>query len=689
MRRDRKLRIYFITLILLLNIFTVLLIPQNNIKAEQVGKTKLYFHEYDIYNLTGKADTNRPTKQNYSSWPPKIIKKDTSTFPANYTINYQEFVEWMSIWAVYQGLDSQLGLGYDTETINQLLENFGFNPYKITQTYQYKGQETINLNGAVSFDLYFTQTLASVSSGMIEAIPNIVKDNIASVDELTQSLQTDKVKTIIQYGDKTFSNTKKISTQPLQGKIQKVNTSIKNVDFKLSKGDSFKFSVQILPGDKLIGEIVNEFIGNEDFQQNLEDLTDLIIQSEGTVVQIIKNNMPTFYETINQTAILIKEVLSYSEETNIQQFLPEFANTTMMSSFIYNSVEYPSSITLPVSLTGTNENIKTYYLKEESQMDEKEGEQTQEISFKDTKSIQWKSPALNRNKILKEASTTIYIGYRDLWRPLNLRETTIEAQIIYNQESIATSQHTLSKNTFLTSTLNKPEPIVFEFEVEPTEIQYNDRITLKIQISNETNFGPLNTGLNKNIKLFYNSEEYPSYLSVKYDETDHIKIEKPPKSIPDKATIGLQEQVKYTLNVSSDLYDNITVEINDYSEKEKNKWDYSVSQEEFSVSPDETKKIDITLISKSEDINDYQTKDKVEINAILLGKTGIDSYELSAQILPKAVKHDVIITSEPISQKVKHGKTAEYLVKITNNNTGLYPDKYNFTITSKNNFTVF
>ena len=133
--------------------------------------------------------------------------------------------------------------------------------------------------------------------------------------------------------------------------------------------------------------------------------------------------------------------------------------------------------------------------------------------------------------------------------------------------------------------------------------------------------------------------------------------------------------------------DLISIKINDFSESEKEKWNVSVTPHEFSITPGETKKINVTLVSKSTDIDDYETRDEINVTVVASGKTGINTTRVFAQISPSAVKHDVKITL-PDGKKVKHGKDVTYLIVVKNNNSGFYPDLYDFNVSSQHGFNV-
>ena len=644
----KKFRTCFIIFLLLLSSLSIFVFAPDTAKAESSKGTTLYFTQYsfseNFENTTyPPLSLSPPTKKNDSQWPPSIV-------------NINEWLEWFSLWATFKLTSAdytdpdflqeleQLGISLD-DFLNQ------FNPLKLNEEYLYNGDDPLEINNDIVFNLYFSSPLLS----------KILKDSV--------KVSVSYLDSIMGYPVEIKNTTEKIKSSLSGDKIQRQEIKIENVSYTLQPGESLIFSVEIIPSDKPIKTLI-EMQNQEDLMKTAEQIADMLN----------KSTIPKLKE-VGDT---IKEILSglNESETGINITMDDIAtlvNVVRSSSFIYDSIEHPSSVTIPTIVLGEDENVKKYYLHDKNMSEElPTGNET--LKKADLKnSVKWDGPVLERSKILKEATASLYIAHLDLIRLINILRGKIKvtATLSSGATEIASSEKELDRTTIL-SLLKKPsEPTVFTFTNINKEITYGENLSLEVTAKNGTKFGFL--GLRRNAKLWYDSTNYPSSLTVKFGETDHIKI------LGDSSDkkVALGGSVNYTLTVSSDFEDNVNITTSGFSQ---DKWDIEIIPEKISIPKSGKENVTIVVKSTDNDLNAYG--ESLGVTFIAAGKTGKATFAANVKISEDAVEYNIEIVADPNGQKIKYGENGTYIFTIKNMNTGLWPDSYTIKASSEHDWTI-
>jgi len=644
-----KFRTCFIIFLLLLSSLSIFVFAPETAKAESPEGTVLYFTQYDIYNVSEEMTYpslffSPPTKKNDSQWPPSILNTD-------------EWFEWFFLWATFKMTNEndlqeleQLGISPE-DFLNQ------FNPFKLNEEYLYNGDGPLEINNDIVFNLYFSSPLLS----------KILKDSVKVSVSYPDS--------IMGYPVEIKNTTEKIKSSLSGGEIQNQEIKIENVSYTLNPGESLIFSVEIIPSDKPIKTLI-EMQNQEDLMNTAEQIADMLN----------KSTIPKLKE-VGDT---IKEILSglNESETGINITMEDIAtlvNVVRSSSFIYDSLQHPSSVTIPATVLGEDENVKKYYLHDKNMSEEPPTkDKPSQLNLKG--SGKWDGPVLQRSKILKEASASLYIDHLDLIRLLNIIKGKIKvtATLIYGdtQIAIASSEKELSRTTLL-GLLQKPkEPMVFTFgNITDKEIKYGTGLSLEVNAKG-TKFGLF--GLRRNAKLLYDSTNYPSSLTVKFGESNHIKI------LGDSSDkkVALGGSVNYTLTVTSDFAEDISITANDFSQDEQNKWDIKIIPEKISIP--ESGKENITIVVKStyDNLEAYKNGESLALTFVAAGKTGKATFAANVEISESAIEYNIGLTADPNGQKIKYGEDGTYIFTIKNMNTGLWPDSYIIQVSSEHKWTT-
>ena len=160
MRLTRTIRIILLSSILIFGLLLPSLIFDPVVSADPVsGETTFYFKdainldgssEFDsMYGISVLVSQDPPTKQNDSEYPPLLFN--------GFTPNSEELTYWLAAWAM------QL-LGSEYDEYMDLLDGFDIilpHPFRIVETYEHYGNESVEIKGDVVFDLYFLSEITS------------------------------------------------------------------------------------------------------------------------------------------------------------------------------------------------------------------------------------------------------------------------------------------------------------------------------------------------------------------------------------------------------------------------------------------------------------------------------------------------------------------------------------------------
>lgn len=653
MSLNKRIRAYLITFILIISSLSFLAITPVNVKAEENagGTQPLYFTAYNLTEgMEGYPEMSLtlPEAKNDSLFPPSIT-------------NTEEWLMWFETWIMSKAFSpdmilEELGMN-ESEleenaselgmTVEEFLEYLGFsdtfNPFVMQETYTYTGEDELYVNGTITFDLYFSSNLPS---------------RLLYKDQVEVTISVIDTETFEEVYSKNTTAT--IESKLFGGKIQKQTISIDGVDFTLKNEDQIVFSIEMLPSEKLIGNL----IGSQD-EERLLEIADMMADV------LINQNLSSNLKQIGET---IKEFINTSQSEGgynlTLEDLAELANAIRSSSFIFNSAEHASSVTLPITLPG-EENTITYYLSTDSSGDKiltEEVPTSQNVSRANLKSPQnWTGPSLSRNKILTGVTASLYIQNRDLIRLLNLGKTKVNLILSFGEHEFNASVEL--KKTTIFSILKPVKPTEIKFTFDPEEIPYGTDMSL--QISSDVK----GLGFRKMARLLYDSSKYQSSITLQFNETDNIKMSV--DSADQKIVAG--GSAKYILKITSKYDDKVDITINENDKQGDWNVDYPDSVE---VSPDGDTLVHVFANYMGTTYDNY-----IQMTIEAVGKTGIARQEVSATVSMDAVEYDVIVTA-PSGREIKHGTSGTYTFTIKNNNTGLISDTYDIEAISEHDWTV-
>ncbi len=634
----------------------------NTVNAQPSGDTTtLYFTNYDPFLIEDLGENGSqmllipPTTTNDSELPPPfLVKNGTRLIPK---VNTEEVLAWINLWVLYKFSDLSSMLGGSEELPDEFQQYFDelfdmFNPFKILEDYKYTGDQPVEISGDITYNLY----ISSKSKFLGE------KDNV----------KISIAKKTLLFGELPITNEIKnetITIKPTmfsrQIKRIPMTLHLENKTITLQPNEILSFGVEIIPSERAISKILNlsEKLGLGDF--------DFLKK----VANFLSNRK---IDTFHQWGETLKEIINMTEifkEEGFNLTLSDFGEITDAlrgSSFHYGSSTHPSHIILPLKLTGENENSKIYYLHSQNIMNEnKTTNDTLIRTDFSKKPITWNGPALSRSKILKDSTAILYFNAHDL-----LRKISVSATLMNGDEILATTRQDISRDILL----SRPnEPVTFIFNDINKEINYNDRLSLTIAVTNDTSMG-----LFGKIKAWYGTETYPSLLIVTFDETDNIKITS--GSNPVDSLIIPGGSVLYTLNITSKKTDDISLT---YTESHVGGWKVTVVEDTLiSLAAGASTQVHIFVNSTNQTKDTYGNT--IDVTFIVRGNTGITREAVSAEVSEDAIVYDVEILGYSTYINTKKGENRTFYFVIKNNNTGAIDDVDSYTITasSKNDWPL-
>ena len=712
MSLDRKFRACFISFILLISSLAVIAVIPEQIRAESGGTTTLYFHdvpvedvfdgdlidllwslgEFDDGNLEELSerldelyeqldneslspedieaieeeieeiwnsllgserwvigniiDENPPTKTNDSEYPPTLRKFIDLFFGGDLKTFIKSLLSG-------EELDENMFIEFE-----ELILGMMFSLDSFRGLYVYNGEESISLNGEVVFNLYFSSPLNYIIDSDTANISFIVYD--VDLNDFTIEPKITKSASVL---------IKRQLLSPLKNPtLYEIPIT---VNTELEPGNIIMVDIDIVAGERHLFDYIDEIdISELGLNETLEVLAELINSTE------IPELAPLADMLLDLSAALTED-FSTEDITSILE--------NLTSSFIYDSVSHPSSLTIPKPIGSANEeNIKTYYLHGDNVMDETPADgDTKEVNLKNV--AKWDGPALGRSKVIKDATASLYIDHQDLFRFLNFIKGPIKvtASLLHEGEEISSSTEEFGKTTIINMFTKPSEATTFSFSDINQEIAYGDSLSLKV-VTNGTKFGILN--FRRNVNLLYGSSDFPSSLIIKFDETDNINIS---GDESDKKIVALSESIEYNLTVTSEFAEDITMAVYDFSSNENNKWDLVIVPESFSIDAGGQETVIVTVTSKDDDLYAYDRGDQLNVTFAAEGKAGKGLFEAEVEISEDAIEYDIDVTVDPLKQEIRHGENNTYIFTIINNNTGLLPDSYAIEAESKHNWASF
>jgi uncharacterized membrane protein len=662
MKAPKALRAILFTFILTAGLLLPALISTPVLAESSSGQTTLYFTdalnyaENDNFSEFGFAFVSQtsPTKQNDSEYPPSLFIKNTSKLIPRYSSNADQWFNWFSsTWLLYFIENSPDFNFSDFDGIFGDFELLLPNPYRVVEEYTYNGDDPVKINGDLFYNLYFaspikrqkfrdnvTVGLYSMNMNSALPLPTLIKNTTV---ELTPELFSD---------------------------IYNQQITLKNINHTLEPGESLLFTVEIVPCNKTLPALITKYIDLNRFISRLEERAN-------------KWENRSNIQKLQDIGTALKDILSLLKESNItSEDFAAIINVMRSSSFIYDSANHPASVTIPAKIS--EEDIRIYYLHAIPEMNENRpvtDNQSGSVEITETPTL-WTSETFDRNKILKvgDISADLYLDHRDFYRIINILrgKITITATLYDKDAPVASSEKELDI-TGIREILTKPNtPVTFTFSGLDKEITYGHSIGIGLSLKNGTKLGL------RNVKLLFDSVDYPSALRVKLEETKNIKITDITSNPPSQKIIpgGI---VEYILNVTSEKAD--TLQISTIEREKTGDWEIT-SPRSATVSANSWTNIHVFIKSLS-DLNEAYGN-AITLTVIVNGNTGIARQAVSAEISEDAIQYDVEILGYSNNINISKGENRTFYFVIKNNNTGAIDDVDSYTISasSKNDWRL-
>ena len=625
------------TTLLTVGCFMPLLISNPVLAQSNSGQTTLYFTDALNYENTSdfgfiSLSQTAPTKQNDSEYPPSLS-------------NREQWLTWFSVAWLSTFLEDSEDFNFgeygdlfgDIKLLLLLLPH----PYRIVEGYTYNGNDSIKINGDLSYNLYFKPPLTLQKSG----------------DNITIGLYSMNMETLPPI--KQITNATIKLTPGNSNNVYNQQITLKTVNLTLDPGDTLLFSVEIIPSNKTLSTFITK---------NLD------LERWANIANYLENLR---WEKIQDVGTALNDILTMLEESNITSAdFTEIINTVISSSFIYDSANHPASVTIPAKIS--EEDIRVYYLHTIPKMTENRPEtknQSESSKLGENPTI-WTTEPFERNKILKvdDISADLYFDYYQI---LNLLKgkITITAILYEDTTAIVSSEKELDRPGIL-DILTKPnKPVTFTFSGSDKEITYGHSISIGVSLKNGTNAA---------VNLIYDSSDNPSALRVKLEETQNIKITSITSNPANRKIIpgGI---IEYTLNITSEKSD--TLQISSVEGEKTGDWKIT-TPESISVLANDRTNIHVFIKSLSNLKEAYGNT--ITLTLIVNGNTGIARQDVTAEISQDAIQYNIEIISYSNNINVSKGKNHTFYFVIKNSNTGAVDDVDSYTITaiSKNHWPL-
>jgi len=608
----------------------------------------------------------------------------------------------------------------DGDGFDEILYLTGLHPYITAGWYEYYGNKSIQIEGDVEFNLYFSSTLSTQTLWNDD-----LEISIYSLDiDTFQATKLENANTTVTIKQEFFGET-----------VQKINVTLQNIEYNLSDGEILIFVVEVIQTGKPIGNIIEKRY-QEKLQERAKKVAEFLNKSGN--------------ENLAQIGDIIMQILGTAEEFGISaEEFGSLANSFSSSSFVYNSKDYPSSVILPLS-SGENQTLYfhsalydeefqsesfvtmekeipngtvmtwptkffsmdpyepgvnseewlywfttwlyyiemnvvppeekdndliKYYLTEEKTLVLDEPEDDKESRFTLSSDPQvWEGFTFSRNKIINNATAELFVYYPKV---AILRKITVNATLYDNEDVIASVQEKVDRTNILEFISQGPgSPTVFEFDLAGKEIWNGHNLKLSITSSGMPLIYPL-----RKVKLLCGSADFPSSITFNFTETDNIIIE---KELEDKDVVP-GGSAKFTLYIYSKYREeNLEIEVTPKNPDDLETWSIEYPNK-IQIDNESREIIFIFVNSTNNNISAYN--DKINLFFNITGKTGFVSKKVDVEVSDDAVDYYIDLKIPP-DKEIKHGTSGTYKFKIKNENTGFWYDSYEFEAFSEHNFDV-
>lgn len=649
MHFKRELQVLFImTVLLVSSCFSFFISP-----VQAQGQTTLYFVnsspsfvDDSFGGLFGNPELShdKPTTTNTTFWPPRLLAREGKLLPE---VGSEEWLLWVEMWVFYQFADQLLGFEEFEEGEEDIISSFFdmYNPFRVSQDFVYRGNNTVTIDDDISFTLYMKSQSRLLQKDQVKV--GLSKASLFSSIELCNAT-ADIPLTLL----------------PNRIKPMTVTVSPSNATIELDDDDVLTVFVEIIPSSYLLGRMLNR-LSERGFEER-------IINTMDSFATFLSNRNNEEISNIGDTILdFINLSESFSEE-GVNLSLVDVAELTdglRCSQFVFGSSQYSSHVQLPLEIKPEfSENKVTYYLHENNEMDQQQpsSEEAQQQAL-GSDPISWIGAAPPRNKILEEATLSVFLDYRNI---LNIRKLFLTADLYQGETQIASTTIKLDRSTLSSLLSGELLPVNIEFQdLNEYELTYSSNIRVDLYLGNTSTLGL------RKCAVVYDSTEAPSKLELLYEETTNIGFTK--TSIPSDQEIIPGGSVHYLINVTSKYQDEITVDTS--IETKSGKWDIHVVPESFSIAADTTTTVHTYINSSTPEKTAYGND--IEVTIEVAGNTGIARDTLLAEVSTDAKTYDIILEEAP-EDTVFIPRDESRIINITfvNNNTGAIDDADNYDI---------
>jgi hypothetical protein len=318
----------------------------------------------------------------------------------------------------------------------------------------------------------------------------------------------------------------------------------------------------------------------------------------------------------------------------------------------------------------------TYYLGNENQLVRTRPEGETVRSKLETQPTTWEGISLNRNKIVTNLTADLYLHYPKLITII--KKSTVNVTLFDEtaNTTIATDEIVLDRAKLLELIKGGPNtPTIFELEdAVGKEIWNNHALSLRISAD-------IGGYIHRPTYILYNSNEYPSSVTLTVEDTGNIKIIN--EEFEDKEIIP-GGSATYVLNITSKYEDTIDIDVSPENPSDLNQWSIEHTKSVVTAQQGDFK---VYVYVNSTVNSSAAYGDEIELVFNVSGATGFDTRESKTTVSENAVDYDIEIIS-PSCKYIKHGESGTYQIKIRNRNTGFWTDSYIINVTSENGWTV-
>ena len=239
----------------------------------------------------------------------------------------------------------------------------------------------------------------------------------------------------MQFFPKLIANTTVGLTPKFFDNVYKQQITLPDVTYTLKPGDSLLFSIEIIPSNKTLPTLITKYV----------DVDRVLTRWEKRANWLENRSNLKKLQTFGTT---LKDIISIIKEGLINITSDDFAaiiNAMRSSSFVYDSVQHPSSVSIPALISV--EDIRIYFLGPNREMitTQNDGANSSKTKILTTPTIWTANQCLERNKILKIQDITAEL-YFSRFLCLLPRKVSVTVTLYDDNTTIASSQKQLTKN---------------------------------------------------------------------------------------------------------------------------------------------------------------------------------------------------------------------------------------------------